>query len=119
MCRFLFSLPSLASMVMVFAMLIALIIAVMLPPPRRQLDALNAAEGSRQALLIETIHGMHTVKALAIEPYATSDVGSAIGPDYYIALSCVQDRVDRKRIDGVSWQASAHLDNCDWCAGRI
>ena len=60
--------PKLASIVIVFAMLIALIIAVMLPTYRRQLDALNAAEGSRQALLIETIHGMRTVKALAIEP---------------------------------------------------
>jgi ATP-binding cassette subfamily B protein len=29
---------------------------------------LNSAEGQRQALLVETIHGMRTVKALAIEP---------------------------------------------------
>ena len=58
----------LGSIVVVFAMLIALIIAVLLPTYRRQLDTLNAAEGARQALLVETIHGMRTVKGLAIEP---------------------------------------------------
>jgi ATP-binding cassette subfamily B protein len=58
----------LASIVVVFAMLIALIIAILLPTYRRQLDTLNAAEGARQALLVETIHGMRTVKGLAIEP---------------------------------------------------
>ena len=58
----------LAAIVMVFALLIAVIIAGLLPTFKRQLDALNSAEGKRQALLIETIHGMRTVKALAIEP---------------------------------------------------
>jgi subfamily B ATP-binding cassette protein HlyB/CyaB len=58
----------LASIVMVFALLIALIIAALLPTFKRQLDVLNTAEGKRQALLVETIHGMRTVKALAIEP---------------------------------------------------
>lgn len=58
----------LASIVMVFALMIALIIGALLPTFRRQLDALNSAEGQRQALLIETLHGMRTVKSLAIEP---------------------------------------------------
>jgi ATP-binding cassette subfamily B protein len=58
----------LASIVMSFALLIALIIGALLPTFKRQLDVLNSAEGKRQALLIETIHGMRTVKALAIEP---------------------------------------------------
>jgi ATP-binding cassette subfamily B protein len=58
----------LASIVMVFALLIAMIIGGLLPTFKRQLDVLNTAEGKRQALLIETIHGMRTVKALAIEP---------------------------------------------------
>lgn len=58
----------LASIVVVFALLIACIIGVMMPIFRRQLDKLNSAEGARQALLVETIHGMRTVKALAIEP---------------------------------------------------
>jgi ATP-binding cassette subfamily B protein len=58
----------LASIVLVFAVVIAGIIAALLPTFRRRLDALYTAEAKRQALLVETIHGMRTVKALAIEP---------------------------------------------------
>lgn len=58
----------LAMIVLAFSMLIASIIASLLPAYRRRLDALYNAEGKRQALLVETIHGMRTVKALAIEP---------------------------------------------------
>ena len=58
----------LALIVLMFSLVIAGIIMGLLPTYRRQLDALNTAEGKRQALLVETIHGMRTVKALAIEP---------------------------------------------------
>ena len=58
----------LALIVLVFTLVIALIILGLLPTYRRQLDEVNTAEGKRQALLVETIHGMRTVKALAIEP---------------------------------------------------
>ena len=58
----------LACIVVVFAGLIAAIIAILMPTFKKQLDKLNSAEAARQALLIETIHGMRTVKALAIEP---------------------------------------------------
>ncbi len=58
----------LAMIVLAFTLLVASIIAALLPTYRRRLDALYSAEGKRQALLIETIHGMRTVKALAIEP---------------------------------------------------
>lgn len=58
----------LATIVLVFTLLIAAIIAGLLPTYRRRLDALYAAEGKRQGLLVETVHGMRTVKALAIEP---------------------------------------------------
>ena len=58
----------LASIVLFFALMIGLIIGALLPTYKRQLDILNTAEGQRQALLVETIHGMRTVKALAIEP---------------------------------------------------
>jgi ATP-binding cassette subfamily B protein len=37
-------------------------------PFRRRLYALYQAEGARQALLVETVHGMRTVKSLAMEP---------------------------------------------------
>ena len=58
----------LALIVLSFSIVISGIIFALLPTYKRQLDAVNAAEGKRQALLVETIHGMRTVKALAIEP---------------------------------------------------
>ncbi|MBS1161971.1 MAG: transporter related [Proteobacteria bacterium] len=58
----------LATIVLCFTLLIAGIIAALLPTYRRRLDALYSAEGKRQSLLVETVHGMRTVKALAIEP---------------------------------------------------
>ena len=54
--------------VVVFTLILGGIIASVLPAYTRRLDALNAAEGKRQSLMVETIHGMRTVKALAIEP---------------------------------------------------
>ena len=58
----------LASIVLLFAVLIACVVMGMVPTFQRRLNALYAAEGQRQAMLVETIHGMRTVKALAIEP---------------------------------------------------
>ena len=58
----------LALIVLGFTALIAAIIVAMLPMFLRNLNALYAAEGLRQSMLVETIHGMRTVKALAIEP---------------------------------------------------
>jgi ATP-binding cassette, subfamily B, bacterial HlyB/CyaB len=51
-----------------FSSAIAVIIAVMVPTFRRRLEQLYQAEGSRQAHLVETIHGMRTVKSIALEP---------------------------------------------------
>ena len=58
----------LALIVLAFSLVISGIIFSLLPTYKRQLDAVNTAEGKRQALLVETVHGMRTVKALAIEP---------------------------------------------------
>jgi subfamily B ATP-binding cassette protein HlyB/CyaB len=58
----------LAMIVLLFTVLISIIVAVMVPPFQRRLNDLYSAEGQRQALMVETIHGMRTVKALAIEP---------------------------------------------------
>jgi len=58
----------LALIVLVFTAMIAAIIVAMLPAYQRRLNALYSAEGLRQSMLVETIHGMRTVKALAIEP---------------------------------------------------
>jgi ATP-binding cassette subfamily B protein len=58
----------LALVVLVFTVLIAGIIMALVPVYKRRLNDLNVAEGARQSMMIETIHGMRTVKALAIEP---------------------------------------------------
>jgi ATP-binding cassette subfamily B protein len=58
----------LAAIVLLFAALIAAVVMAMVPTFQRRLNALYSAEGQRQAMLVETIHGMRTVKALAIEP---------------------------------------------------
>jgi len=57
------------TMVVLFcASLIALIIGVLATTFRRRLTELYRAEGERQALLIEAIHGINTVKSLGLEP---------------------------------------------------
>ena len=58
----------LAMIVLMFTLLISGIVAVLVPTFQRRLNDLYTAEGQRQALMVETIHGMRTVKALAIEP---------------------------------------------------
>ncbi len=58
----------LTSIVLGFTLAIAGIILVLMAPFRRRLNALYDAEGGRQAMLVETINGMPTVKAMAIEP---------------------------------------------------
>ncbi|MEM9576896.1 MAG: peptidase domain-containing ABC transporter [Pseudomonadota bacterium] len=55
-------------LVLGFGGLTALFIFCMLGPFRTRLQKLYAAEGERQSLLVETIHGMQTVKALSLEP---------------------------------------------------
>ncbi|MDP6345692.1 MAG: peptidase domain-containing ABC transporter [Alphaproteobacteria bacterium] len=58
----------LTAVVLVFAVLIAGVIVSLIGPFRRRLEHLYNAEGQRQALLTEAIHGMHTIKALSLEP---------------------------------------------------
>ncbi len=59
--------PRLTLLVLAFAGLTAGIIALMIGPFYRRLTELYAAEGRRQALLVETIHGVNTVKCLGLE----------------------------------------------------
>ena len=54
--------------VLLFAALIGGVVLAMVPTFQSRLNALYTAEGQRQGMLVETIHGMRTVKALAIEP---------------------------------------------------
>jgi subfamily B ATP-binding cassette protein HlyB/CyaB len=58
----------LALITLVFTLLIAGVVMAMVPTFQRRLNDLYRAEGERQSMMVETIHGMRTVKALAIEP---------------------------------------------------
>ena len=51
-----------------FSAAIAAVIGAMVPAFRRRLNGLYAAEGGRQALLVETLHNMRAVKSLVLEP---------------------------------------------------
>ncbi len=64
----LFYSATLAAVVLGFAALIGLIVAVLVPAFRRRLRALQEVEGRRQALLIESIQGMRAIKTMAAEP---------------------------------------------------
>ncbi len=58
----------LAMITLVFTVLIGGVVAAMVPTFQRRLNDLYRAEGERQSMMVETIHGMRTIKALAIEP---------------------------------------------------
>ena len=55
-------------LVLAFTGLIGVVVSLLVGPFRRRLYGLYQAEGERQALLVETVHGMRTVKSLAMEP---------------------------------------------------
>ncbi len=58
----------LTAVVLGFSLAIALVIGAMVPAFRRRLNVLYAAEGARQAYLVETLHNMRAVKSLVLEP---------------------------------------------------
>lgn len=64
---FFYSVP-LTCVVLGFSLALAINIGVLLGPYRRRLESLYDAEGQRQSMLVETIHGIQTVKALSMEP---------------------------------------------------
>ncbi len=51
-----------------YSVLMALVIALLIKPFQSRLNELYQAEGKRQSMLVESIHGIRTVKSLAIEP---------------------------------------------------
>ncbi len=59
--------PKLTLIVLAFAVVTAGAIGLLVGPFHRRLMSLYAAEGERQALLVETIHGVGTIKCLALE----------------------------------------------------
>lgn len=55
-------------LVLGFSLAIAVVIALMVPRFYAALTSLYRAEGERQSLLVESIHGISTIKSLALEP---------------------------------------------------
>ena len=51
-----------------FSAMMAVVIACLIKPFQKRLDELYQAEGKRQSMLVEAIHGIKTVKSLALEP---------------------------------------------------
>jgi subfamily B ATP-binding cassette protein HlyB/CyaB len=62
-----YSIPLTLAVVAV-TMILAGVVAVMLGPYRRRLRHLYRAEAQRQSLLVESVHGMRTIKSLNLEP---------------------------------------------------
>jgi ATP-binding cassette, subfamily B, bacterial HlyB/CyaB len=60
--------PTLAWIVLGCAGLIALVIAAFLPPLRRIMGEVTMAESLKGSTMVETVHGIRTVKSLALEP---------------------------------------------------
>ncbi len=58
----------LTAVVLLVTLILALTIAAMIGPYRRRLRMLYQAEAQRQSLLVESIHGMRTIKSLNLEP---------------------------------------------------
>ncbi|MBI3710574.1 MAG: peptidase domain-containing ABC transporter, partial [Proteobacteria bacterium] len=65
--------PPLTALVLAFAAVLGLLLFALMGPFRRRLRALYDAEGERQAHLVEAIHGIQTVKSLALEPQQRHD----------------------------------------------
>lgn len=57
----------LTAVVIAFSLAMAAVIGLLIPTFRHHLNQLYQAEGARQAHLIETLHGMRTVKSLCME----------------------------------------------------
>jgi ATP-binding cassette, subfamily B, bacterial HlyB/CyaB len=60
--------PILTLVVLAVTAILGGLIAAMLKPYRTRLRRLYQAEATRQSLLVETVHGMRTVKSLNLEP---------------------------------------------------
>lgn len=60
--------PILTAVVLGFCAMIGATIFFLMPAYQKRLRALYNAEGDRQALLVESISGIQTIKALALEP---------------------------------------------------
>jgi ATP-binding cassette subfamily B protein len=99
----LFYSASLTILVLVCASLIATIIGILAGTFRQRLTELYRAEGERQALLIEAIHGITTIKSLGLEPMQARawDQSSA---------NSIERRIDVGRISVSARTASSAIE---------
>ena len=58
-----------------FTLIIAIVFLAIIGPYRQRLMRLYNAEAERQALMVEAMHGVQTVKAMAMEPLLNRDWG--------------------------------------------
>ena len=89
--------------VLLFSAVIAAVIGAMVPIYKRKLDLLYQAEGARQADLVETIHGMRTVKSLGIEPLRQKSWDSKI-------VNAIHSRTEVFNIGIIGMVMTAGLD---------
>ncbi|MDB5735275.1 MAG: peptidase [Alphaproteobacteria bacterium] len=82
-----YSVP-LTLIVLAVTLVLGLVIALMLGPYRRRLRHLYAAEAQRQSLLVESVHGMRTIKSLNLEPRREEawDNAAADAVNTYVAV---------------------------------
>lgn len=80
----------LTAVVLIFTVIVATTIALLVGPFRRRLRILYEIEGRRQSLLVEAIHGIATIKSLAIEDRQREQWNNwsaeAIGGRYRVGL---------------------------------
>jgi ATP-binding cassette subfamily B protein len=89
--------------VLAFALAITLIIILLIPRFRARLNGLYAAEGARQAHLVETLHGMRTVKSLAMEKLRQAEWNQRVA-------AAIASQSDVGRIAALANTAVAMLD---------
>jgi len=63
----------LTAIVFLFTLLMAFVVVLLIKPFQARLNILYSTEGKRQSRLVESIRGIQTVKALAVEPQGEKD----------------------------------------------
>jgi subfamily B ATP-binding cassette protein HlyB/CyaB len=94
---------TLTAVVLVCALIMGGIIGLLAGPFRRRLMDLYQSEGERQALLVEAIHGISTIKALGLEPLQARAWDQR-------AASSVTRRVEVGRIAALARTASSTIE---------
>lgn len=76
----------LTAVVFFFSILMALVVLSLIKPFQTRLNILYTTEGKRQSRLVESIRGIQTVKALAVEPHGEkewNDISAAAIQSYF------------------------------------